>query len=178
MSPLPEAATFWLVAQPVAQPALVVLREQRQALRVLNLRARHRRRSVSLGSGISPADRVRLVDLAVRVLADAGAAAEAACHRLLVTAEGHAAEIVRQAHGEAGPQTWTPSVTPVEPPVAPRPAAWPGPGPWAGASEDDEMAAAFFATVASDGTDPWAFMDKDDLVGAGPAFVRRLLGRR
>ena len=155
-----------------------MLQEQRRALRVLNLRTRCRTAGPPTGSAQSPADRSRLVDLAIRVLAEAGATCEATCHRLLTAAQREAAEITAHAHGGALVDGSRSPAAALTAPVAPRPVTAQVPDLSEAALSDDDFGAEFFASFASDGTDPWAFMNEGELVGVGSALVRRLLGRR
>jgi hypothetical protein len=185
-------------------PIKVVIEEQRAALRALELRTRRRAPLFFPGLPATSSDQARLVALGVRVLGEAAGKAEVECHRILLAAELQAAEIVNQAHQDVASLTdWIEAgVHDGERPIAAEstvrleshdPLKVP---PFdehtvpdaAGASDavgtpdalwssEDEMGADFFASFAEDDTDRWSFMDDDNLVGVGPALVRRLLRR-
>jgi hypothetical protein len=185
-------------------PIKVVIEEQRAALRALELRTRRRAPLFFPGLPATSSDQARLVALGVRVLGEAAGKAEVECHRILLAAELQAAEIVNQAHqdvanltdwieagGHDGEHPTTAESTVrhethdhLEVPhfdehTVPDEAGAPDEvgTPDALWSSEDEMGADFFASFAEDSTDRWSFMDDDNLVGVGPALVRRLLRR-
>jgi hypothetical protein len=130
-----------------------------------------------------PVDSASLVALALRVIAEAVLGAEADCHQIIRGAELRAAEILQQAHEDATALNgWLVGRTPdfeASIPIAEPSQSDDTVDDTASPEDhsDEEIGAEFFASFADDGPDRWSFMDSDDLVGVGPAVVRRLFRR-
>jgi hypothetical protein len=182
---------------------LVVLDEQRAAVRTLKGRCKPYGRATPTDRPATAGDRARLMALGIELLAHAAHSTEADCRRIIGAAETHAASIVQAARDDVkrlpgwlasdhGAAIADPPPSPPTPPpaavVTVRLADRRPPEPRGLATGSDGTNVAdlgsgtclgdkFFDSPPMADEDPWGFMDDDNLVGVGPALLRRVLRR-